>query len=219
MTDLEQTQEKELIIIRRRHDINIEKPHSGVWKIAHADFMTAMMAFFMVMWLISSTDDAAKKHIARYFNPVKLSAMTSFPKGLEDPDPKDMKVGPEATPPKASSPQDDADDGRALSLSEAPAEANGPSRQASAARSRGKEDSRPLPTFTEAEIFSDPYGVLDRIVMKEKSPQASLRTIPTPRRALPRMIARSKAPAAKPCAIHLPLFPGVSIPSRSTKWI
>ena len=168
MTDLEQAHEKELIIIRRRHDINIEKPHSGVWKIAHADFMTAMMAFFMVMWLISSTDDAAKKHIARYFNPVKLSAMTSFPKGLEDPDPKDMKVGPEATPPKASSQQDDADDGRALSLSEAPAEANGPSRQASAARSRGKEDSRPLPTFTEAEIFSDPYGVLDRIVMKGK---------------------------------------------------
>ncbi|SFN83759.1 chemotaxis protein MotB [Cohaesibacter marisflavi] len=168
MTDLEQTHDKELIIIRRRHDINIEKPHSGVWKIAHADFMTAMMAFFMVMWLISSTDDAAKKHIARYFNPVKLSAMTSFPKGLEDPDPKDMKVGPEATPPKASSQQDDADDGRALSQSAAPAEADGQSRQANAARSRGKEDSRPLPTFTEAEIFSDPYGVLDRIVMNGK---------------------------------------------------
>ena len=167
MTDLEPTNEKELIIIRRRPELDIEKPHSGVWKIAHADFMTAMMAFFMVMWLISSTDDAAKKHIARYFNPVKLSAMTSFPRGLDDPDPKDMKVGPEATPPKTSSQQDD---GRSLSQSAVPADANGQNGQQGASRSRTEETSnRPLPTYTEAEIFSDPYGVLDRIAMNGKA--------------------------------------------------
>lgn len=167
MTDLEPTNEKELIIIRRRPELDIEKPHSGVWKIAHADFMTAMMAFFMVMWLISSTDDAAKKHIARYFNPVKLSAMTSFPRGLDDPDPKDMKVGPEATPPKTSSQQDE---GRSLSQSAVPADANGQNGQQGASRSRTEETSnRPLPTYSEAEIFSDPYGVLDRIAMNGKA--------------------------------------------------
>ena len=216
MTDLEPTNEKELIIIRRRPELDIEKPHSGVWKIAHADFMTAMMAFFMVMWLISSTDDAAKKHIARYFNPVKLSAMTSFPRGLDDPDPKDMKVGPEATPPKTSSQQDE---GRSLSQSAVPADANGQNGQQGASRSRTEETSnRPLPTYTEAEIFSDPYGVLDRIAMNGKAAASQSDEDDTSSRSLPGMIARSKAPVAKQCAIRLHLFPGASIPFRWMKW-
>ncbi len=44
-----------LVIVRRRrsHD---EEHHGGVWKIAYADFMTAMMAFFLVMWLINAAD-------------------------------------------------------------------------------------------------------------------------------------------------------------------
>ena len=41
--------------------------HGGAWKVAYADFVTAMMAFFMVMWLLASTDQRARKEIANYF--------------------------------------------------------------------------------------------------------------------------------------------------------
>ncbi|RYZ76146.1 MAG: chemotaxis protein MotB [Proteobacteria bacterium] len=42
--------------------------HGGAWKVAFADFMTAMMAFFLVMWLISSASEAEKKAISDYFS-------------------------------------------------------------------------------------------------------------------------------------------------------
>ena len=42
--------------------------HGGAWKIAYADFVTAMMAFFLLMWLLGSTSDATKEGIAEYFS-------------------------------------------------------------------------------------------------------------------------------------------------------
>jgi chemotaxis protein MotB len=42
--------------------------HGGAWKVAYADFVTAMMAFFLLLWLISSTSDAQKEGIAEYFS-------------------------------------------------------------------------------------------------------------------------------------------------------
>lgn len=41
--------------------------HGGAWKIAYADFVTAMMAFFLLMWLLGSTDEGTRKGIAEYF--------------------------------------------------------------------------------------------------------------------------------------------------------
>ena len=50
--------------------------HGGAWKIAYADFVTAMMAFFLLMWLLGSTAAGDLKGIAEYFtNPVKVSMM------------------------------------------------------------------------------------------------------------------------------------------------
>jgi chemotaxis protein MotB len=50
--------------------------HGGAWKIAYADFVTAMMAFFLLMWLLGSTTEGDKKGIADYFtSPLKLSLM------------------------------------------------------------------------------------------------------------------------------------------------
>jgi chemotaxis protein MotB len=50
--------------------------HGGAWKIAYADFVTAMMAFFLLMWLLGSTTEGDKKGIADYFNsPLKISMM------------------------------------------------------------------------------------------------------------------------------------------------
>jgi len=52
--------------------------HGGAWKIAYADFVTAMMAFFLLMWLLGSTTEGDKKGIADYFSaPLKLSLMNS----------------------------------------------------------------------------------------------------------------------------------------------
>jgi len=50
--------------------------HGGAWKIAYADFVTAMMAFFLLMWLLGSTTEGDKKGIADYFNsPLKVALM------------------------------------------------------------------------------------------------------------------------------------------------
>ena len=50
--------------------------HGGAWKIAYADFVTAMMAFFLMMWLLGSTTEGDRKGIADYFNaPLKVTLM------------------------------------------------------------------------------------------------------------------------------------------------
>jgi chemotaxis protein MotB len=57
--------------------------HSGVWKIAYADFMTAMMTFFLVMWLINTTSKEKITRLANYFNPIKLTER-NISKGVHD---------------------------------------------------------------------------------------------------------------------------------------
>jgi chemotaxis protein MotB len=48
--------------------------HGGAWKLAYADFVTAMMAFFLLMWLLGSTDEKTRKGISEYFqDPYKAS--------------------------------------------------------------------------------------------------------------------------------------------------
>ena len=43
--------------------------HGGAWKVAYADFMTAMMAFFLLMWILAASDEKAKRGLADYFTP------------------------------------------------------------------------------------------------------------------------------------------------------
>ena len=59
----EDTAAAQIVVIRRRADDHDEGHHGGVWKIAYADFMTAMMAFFLVMWLIASSDQLTREGI------------------------------------------------------------------------------------------------------------------------------------------------------------
>jgi chemotaxis protein MotB len=82
MSDEEET---EIIFIRKRGGEGEEDHHGGVWKLAFADFMTAMMAFFLVMWIINSASKETKAAIVQYFNPVQLVDTNPAHKGLRDP--------------------------------------------------------------------------------------------------------------------------------------
>ena len=57
------------VIIKRKKIIAADGHHGGAWKVAYADFVTAMMAFFMLMWLLNATTEQQKKGIADYFSP------------------------------------------------------------------------------------------------------------------------------------------------------
>ena len=67
--------EKPLIVVKRIKKV-AGGHHGGAWKIAYADFVTAMMAFFLLMWLLSSVDKDKLKGIAEYFSTPLLVAMT-----------------------------------------------------------------------------------------------------------------------------------------------
>ncbi len=61
-------------IIIKRVKRGGHKAHSAAWKIAYADFVTAMMAFFLLMWLLGSTTEGDRKGIADFFNsPLRVS--------------------------------------------------------------------------------------------------------------------------------------------------
>ena len=57
------------IIIKRKKKGGGDGHHGGAWKVAYADFVTAMMAFFMLMWLLNATTEKQRKGIADYFSP------------------------------------------------------------------------------------------------------------------------------------------------------
>lgn len=66
-----------LIVIKRKKKGGAAH-HGGAWKVAYADFVTAMMAFFMVMWLVTSTPEEKLGGIAEYFkNPSAVQGQTS----------------------------------------------------------------------------------------------------------------------------------------------
>ena len=106
---------RKIIIIKR--PINAAAHHGGAWKIAFADFMTAMFAFFLVMWLLSTSSQKQLTGIAEQFKmPLKVavsggdksSTSTSvIPGGGTDPTHADGEV-------RRSETGTDADDGRQL---------------------------------------------------------------------------------------------------------
>ena len=57
------------VIIKRKKNVVEGGHHGGAWKVAYADFVTAMMAFFLLMWLLGATTEQQRKGIADYFSP------------------------------------------------------------------------------------------------------------------------------------------------------
>ncbi len=57
------------IIVKKIYQVAHAGHHGGAWKVAYADFVTAMMAFFLLMWLLGATTEKQRKSIAEYFAP------------------------------------------------------------------------------------------------------------------------------------------------------
>ena len=71
------TRNQPTIVIRKVKKKGGDGHHGGAWKVAYADFVTAMMAFFMLLWLISSPDKSKLKGLAEYFTPEEPAATGS----------------------------------------------------------------------------------------------------------------------------------------------
>ncbi len=150
----------EIIIVKRNHDGHDDDHHGGVWKIAFADFMTAMMCFFLVMWLINAANEQTKAAVASYFNPVELIDRNSSRKGLED-----LGDGPSKVGLTSDNPQDGAtkagDDGKG---------------GAGSSERRQTKDGKQDADVSDEHLFADPYAVLAEIaadtgVMQNVSPK------------------------------------------------
>jgi len=65
------------VVIYRKARRASASHHGGAWKIAYADFVTAMMAFFMLLWIIGATNEDRRKGIADYFTPTVVQMKNS----------------------------------------------------------------------------------------------------------------------------------------------
>ena len=65
-------EDRSKIIIRKVKKNSHGGHHGGAWKVAYADFVTAMMAFFLLLWLLSMTSPAQKAALSNYFNSFSL---------------------------------------------------------------------------------------------------------------------------------------------------
>lgn len=65
------------VIIKRKKIVSGDGHHGGAWKVAYADFVTAMMAFFLLMWLLNATTEKQRKGLADYFAPTVAISRTS----------------------------------------------------------------------------------------------------------------------------------------------
>lgn len=143
----------EIIFVRRSLHRRTEVPQHGVWKIAYADFMTAMMAFFLVMWLINATDQKTREAVASYFNPIKLAEATVDKKGLRDPLETEKEGVPDGKDQRSVTESvDDSLEGYSQTLD------------------------KPLerkPRYSEAALFEDPYAVLAALVAGSEPDQSA----------------------------------------------
>jgi chemotaxis protein MotB len=146
MSDGDQNHGKHEIIIVKRRGGDHEGGHGGAWKIAYADFMTAMMAFFLVMWLVNAANEETKASVASYFNPIKLADEKPTEKGLKKP--VDQAQG-EKNQQKSDKPQEKPNDGKSAKTGEDLTSTSGDQTN-----------------YSEADFFENPYSVLAEIAQE-----------------------------------------------------
>ena len=176
------------ILIIKRHSNHDDEGHGGAWKIAFADFMTAMMAFFLVLWIINATDKNTKVIIARYFNPVKLEDTAKAQKGIRDSVQGKVKGQTSESEVDIDGPTDETQQQTKTNAS-TPGK-NGADGNKGAHNGRGGRDgvkmadstetgaasvadpTNPKPTLSESSLFNDPYASLDEIAGKPTAPSS-----------------------------------------------
>lgn len=105
----------EIVIVRRRVVDDMAAGKAGAWKIAYADFVTAMMAFFLVMWLINASNEKTRAQVASYFNPIKLTDSSTGARSVKDMkdtrNPQNQQTGEtaEGSPPSKKDVKDEAE--------------------------------------------------------------------------------------------------------------
>ncbi|WP_296097727.1 MotB family protein [uncultured Agrobacterium sp.] len=137
---------KNEIIIVKRHKGGHDGAHGGAWKIAFADFMTAMMAFFLVMWLVNASNEKTTASVASYFNPIKLTDEQPAARGLKQPAKKEQG---EETSAKSDTKSDKTTEGSAAASGE------------DSTTTAGQNVN-----FSEAAFFENPYAVLAEIAQE-----------------------------------------------------
>lgn len=144
----------EVVIVRRRSGGHGDGHHGGAWKIAFADFMTALMCFFLVMWLVNASDKKTITQIATYFNPLRLNDRTASQKGLDDPRHQQAPTEPskEKSKPKPASP-----------------ESKGAGKDGAVSQKSDRQLSADRALAGEMDLIRDPYGVLEQIVASDPS--------------------------------------------------
>lgn len=135
---------KNEIIIVKRHGGNHDGHHGGAWKIAYADFMTAMMAFFLVMWLINAANPQTKAALASYFNPVQLTDAKPSEKGVKQPA-KDAKG---------------EEDQMKSKVNGAETRTGGSAKNGDDLTATSGEETQ----YSDADFFENPYSVMSEIV-------------------------------------------------------
>jgi len=79
------TEQQRPLIIKKKKAVQDAGHHGGAWKVAYADFVTAMMAFFLLMWLLNATSEEQRKGLADYFDPaIPISRNSAGGAGMLD---------------------------------------------------------------------------------------------------------------------------------------
>jgi len=137
---------KNEIIIVKRHGDHDGDHHAAAWKIAYADFMTAMMAFFLVMWLVNAANEETKASVASYFNPIKLTDDKPAEKSVKKP---------------ANSAEGEATQDKSKEEGQQQASGNGAEKGKDENTTAGEETQ-----YSQADFFENPYSVLSEIAQE-----------------------------------------------------
>lgn len=214
-----------LVIVRRRRNAE-EAHHGGVWKIAYADFMTAMMAFFLVMWLVNAADKKTIVQVAAYFNPMHLTDRYAAPKGIEDLSETPSKRSEEKG--KRGFEKQPIDEASQRQSERDSKESSGDAKDEASHEASAGSGGKSAEEMREMALFDDPGTLLEKLADEAKASQSATAASPSdgniddPFDRINRRAGRSEvrlkpAPQAAPVAPEHPSNVARALPAENVK--